>query len=483
MSSSSPHPQWATKFRAPGTELRCIRGKYYLYAVSSKYDPVKKRPKKITGPLLGSISESGGFKKSAKKSLSEKAASSVDPARISVREFGFASFLIHHNSLIYHNLSLFFPELVNTIIYLAYSRLVYNSPLRDIPLHISKSFLSLNDNFHYTEKFFAQALRDIGKMRNEAALYMKRFFPSSDFVLVDMTNIFSASDNIRFSKTGYNSDMIFDKQFNLMYLYSPSLMQPVFFRLFSGNIKEVRGFKLCLQESGLQNAVIIADKGFYSESNIALLLQEELNFIIPLKRNNSFIDYKKLERTNLAYFKFNERYIWVNSYQVGDQTLFLFKDEQLRVQEEKDYLDRVDKLPEEYSIGNFHQKAERFGTIALLTNIKEAQSDFIYTTYKSRNEVEVMFDGMKNVLNADRTYMQNEDALQGWMFVNHITLQWYYIIYSLLKEKDLLKKYSVRQFIKHLIEIKKVRINDSWFTEPITDLSAKMLKKLSIPIT
>lgn len=481
--SSSPHPQWATKFRSPGTELRCIKGKYYLYAVSSKYDPVKKRAKKITGPLLGSITESGGFKKSVKKSLSEKASQPVNPTRISVREFGFSSFLNQHNSSILHNLSRFFPDFVNTIIYLAYSRLVYNSPLRDIPLHISKSFLSVNDSFHYTEKFFAQALRDIGKMRNEVSLYLKSFFPPSDFVLVDMTHIFSASDNIRFSKAGYNSDMIFDRQFNLMYLYSPSLMQPVFFRLFPGNIKEVRGFKLCLQESGLNNSVVIADKGFYSESNIALLIGEELNFIIPLKRNNSFIDYKKLERTHLTYFKFNDRYIWVNSYEVGDQTLFLFKDEQLRVQEEKDYLDRVDKLPEEYNIGDFHQKAERFGTIALLTNIKKAQGDFIYTTYKSRNEVEIMFDGMKNVLHADRTYMQNEDALQGWMFINHVALQWYYIIYSMLKEKDLLKRYSVRQFIKHLVEIKKVRINDSWFIEPITDFSAKILNKLNIPIT
>lgn len=36
-----------------------------------------------------------------------------------------------------------------------------------------------------------------------------------------------------------------------------------------------------------------------------------------------------------------------------------------------------------------------------------------------------MFDGMKNVLEADHTYMQNEQTLQGWMFINHITLQWY----------------------------------------------------------
>ena len=49
--SKSPHPQWATDHRKPGTELRLIRGRYYLYAVSSQYDPVRKRAKKITGKI------------------------------------------------------------------------------------------------------------------------------------------------------------------------------------------------------------------------------------------------------------------------------------------------------------------------------------------------------------------------------------------------------------------------------------------------
>jgi transposase len=96
----------------------------------------------------------------------------------------------------------------------------------------------------------------------------------------------------------------------------------------------------------------------------------------------------------------------------------------------------------------FHQKAERFGTIALLSNVHNQDGQQIFTSYKSRNTIEVMFDGIKNVLHADRTYMQNEDALQGWMFVNHIALQWYYIIYNLLKKHKQLKRYSVTDFYK-----------------------------------
>jgi hypothetical protein len=36
-----------------------------------------------------------------------------------------------------------------------------------------------------------------------------------------------------------------------MYIYSPGLLQPVFYRLYPGNIREVKGFKTCLQETTL----------------------------------------------------------------------------------------------------------------------------------------------------------------------------------------------------------------------------------------
>ncbi|MDR2384708.1 MAG: hypothetical protein LBD80_03445 [Tannerella sp.] len=46
-----------------------LGGKYYLYEVSSKWDPEKKRSVKIIGKLLGKISESEGFVESEKAQL------------------------------------------------------------------------------------------------------------------------------------------------------------------------------------------------------------------------------------------------------------------------------------------------------------------------------------------------------------------------------------------------------------------------------
>ena len=55
------HPNWVLKHKKKGTEIRKISGQYYLYQVTSKWDPEKKRPRKITLGLIGAIKEDKGL--------------------------------------------------------------------------------------------------------------------------------------------------------------------------------------------------------------------------------------------------------------------------------------------------------------------------------------------------------------------------------------------------------------------------------------
>ena len=41
-----------------------------------------------------------------------------------------------------------------------------------------------------------------------------------------------------------------------------------------------------------------------------------------------------------------------------------------------------------------------------------------------------MFCSLKSELNADKSYMHNDESLEGWMFINHLSLQLYQSIYK-----------------------------------------------------
>lgn len=77
-------------------------------------------------------------------------------------------------------------------------------------------------------------------------------------------------------------------------------------------------------------------------------------------------------------------------------------------------------------------------------------------------------------------YIQKEETLNGWMFVNHIALQWYYIIYSLLAEQKLLSKYSVKHFITELKEHRKVLNNGEWIEENMLKATKKLFNQIKI---
>ncbi len=487
------HPEWATKFRRAGTELRLINGRYYLYEFKTVYDSARKRPRKISGKILGRITEKEGFMESDKGKLRKKAVTVFQPTVGPTREYGFSQYILDHFQEYYLEIEKVFPQTWQTVVLLAYCRLLYQSPIKNMPYHIGQSWLYEHwQPGAMTEKRISLILRELGRQREKAVSYMKAFIHEGEYLLADTTNILSKSSHIQLSKRGYNNKFDFEPQINTMYLYSTQSRMPVFYRLHGGNIKEVKAFRLTLKESGIHKAIIIGDKGFYSRENICALKAEQLEYIIPVKRDNSLLDYSEIKGNTFKrkgnYFQHEKRFIWHEEIVIAEEgigtqqgdKIFLFLDETLRLKEETDYLQRIATHPEEYSQDGYLENRDRFGTIGLISNVSDKTPDEIYIAYKSRMAIEEMFDSLKNVVDVDSTYMQNEDTLQGWMFINHIALQWYQQIYLLLKDKKLTSKYSVRDFLILLRDVRQVRINGQWYPTEITKAVAKLLDKMKI---
>src|SRR5690606_29813329 len=125
----------------------------------------------------------------------------------------------------------------------------------------------------------------------------------------------------------------------------------------------------------------------------------------------------------------------------------------------------------------FHKTAHTFGTFSILTNLSEKTPQEIYELYKSRMEVETAFDAFKNTLQADRTYMQNDQSLEGWMFINYLALLAYWRILKLLVSKELLSKVSIKDVLIHLSYIKKIRLNGEWHQAEVTNKTKKLFAK------
>ena len=139
MNKKTLHPEWALAHKRKGTELRLLQGKYYLYQVTSKWNPEKKRSVKITEKFLGRITEAEGFIESEKARLRRQ---QVQIERVQVKEYGIASAVEHLFTDTVSALKEFFPDCWQRLVALAYGRLVHQSPLKNMSFHYSHSYLS-----------------------------------------------------------------------------------------------------------------------------------------------------------------------------------------------------------------------------------------------------------------------------------------------------------------------------------------------------
>ncbi len=78
-----------------------------------------------------------------------------------------------------------------------------------------------------------------------------------------------------------------------LYLFSLSedTGLPLYYKQYIGSTHDVRAFADILKEVGIKSNhyTIIADKGFGSDEDFALLEHYKLNYLIPLKRGNRYV--------------------------------------------------------------------------------------------------------------------------------------------------------------------------------------------------
>ena len=472
------YPEWVEKQRKPGTSIHCIRGKYYLYEVSSVYDKEKKRARAITGAYLGRITEEGLIPPRAKQQESV--------GKYSVKEFGASAVLLEMGTQIHAKLKEVFPKEADEMMVLAILRLVESSPFKRIGLLYERSYLSeLFPGLPMSSSSLSGFLRSVGSNREKIVQFMSGMVGGSEHILFDGTSIITKSENMEINRLGYNSHRQYDPQINLLYAFSCEQRQPVYYRIVPGNVRDVSSFRHAVNESGIRDVTVIADKGFGSKANFNMLESEGIRYIVPLRRNNGAFDRSKLKTGDKSsfdgHFMFQKRVIWYYEYKLDGARYIVFQDSSLRTEEEKDYLQRVEAQHENYTMESYLERQYDFGTILFRTNRMDSPED-IYKLYKARIEIEQTFDFLKNLLETDVIYLQDKYAAEGWAFINHLSLLLAYLIYDRLRTANLLSKFSIADFLSHLKYIHKINIKNSWVLSEISAKTQKLLDALNISI-
>jgi hypothetical protein len=490
------HPDWVLKHKQPNTEIKAIKGRYYLYGVKSVYNKATKRSQKVSLGILGSITKEQGFVASQKRVLQEKSEKTYHNKAALALEYGLSKWLLTALSTdnMLGELQKHFPNLWLFIVLMVYCRVGYQSPLKNVSFYLAQSDLQnlLGWQENLSDQKVSDMLFELGCDTKAIHAFLQPKDSQKRTVLIDATDIVLQSQHIPLAQKGYNSDMNFQSQFVLLYLYDANSLKPLYYRILPGNIREVSAMKNTLTIAGLEQCVYIADKGFFSQANIEELERLKMQYIIPLKRNNALIPYDKItdiEQTD-DYFEFAKRFIFHTPTRKHESVnIELFLDGKLKEQEKTDYLKRIQTLPENFSKPAFNDKIKTMGTLAIMHNTTLNPKE-IYLEYKTRGQIEQFFDHLKNTLDASASNMQREESLNAWIFINHISMTIIYQLYLTLKTTPLNKKhklnhkYSIDDTIQHLKSIQKIQFapNDYFIAEQ-NKLTKTLLLKLKIPIT
>lgn len=465
-----------------GSEIKFINGNYYLYKVSSRWNKEKKRAEKISGEFIGRITPEGLLTRST-------GTPQILAKSVSVKEYGASHYLYKEHTDILQALQTHFPDWHKELFVLSAYRLLHHAPLKNMPLYYEQSFLSeLLPAAQLSDKNITALLRSVGSQREQIVNCLKALMKGNSFILLDVTHITSFSEELDLAQVGYNSQRTFDPQVNLFFMFSTDLSLPVYYRLLPGNVRDVSAMKLSILESGLQNIIIVADKGFCSQKNIADLDEAQLMYLLPLRRNSSLVNYTALHTNKgqqLQYFLYKQQPIWYYTTQLPDnKRIIVFVNDYLKATEKQDFIRRIENQTKGYDMDTFYQKQDAFGSLALLTNLSDDyQPEQIYQRYKTRTHIEQLFDAFKNILHADRTYMRGGAEMEAWLFINFMATVFYYQLYKILTERRLLKKYTPKDILLHLSGIKALKINQNWEIAEIPKKTAELIVKIEKPIT
>jgi transposase len=412
---------------AKGLEVKYLNSNYYVYRSTSYRDKnLRKARKKST--YIGRLDRERGLIQS-----SQKYRSNVYPK--SMKTYGDAMLL---------NIALkdFIPLLKENfdfwedIYALALVRIYGYVPLKRARLRWQKLHNSFNINPNLEPKHLSEIHKIIGSDKISQNNIFRSLLTASENFAYDISAIITRS-SINISDIGYNKEMSYALQIELILISSTETKLPALVRIVPESIRDVETLRTSVEDIGIEKITFIMDRGIFSEDNVRELVRKKISFVVPTKRN-SFI-YGKIKETMNEHFFYRERLIKCSKKRWSLFFLYLYEDNELKKEEEEAIYKEYDENIIDYA--EFRERLDKAGRILIISNLNKDCKE-IFEMYKSRDVVEKHFDIAKNMLKADILYLRDDYSIFGHIFVSFLSLYGYCKIENMLRERSLLDKIS-----------------------------------------
>ena len=419
-------------------ELKVIGGHYYIYIAKGVWDRTKKKAVKKT-VLLGSIDGNGVFREKRPKRIFSSSM---------VYEYG--------NSQLVWNLCQDVYRIMekhpyrNQIMAMAIVKAIDPMPLRLVSSRFQKLYISRTLKTDLDPDELSRILGYAGNHFPDLYDMFRKVMEPGGLLFYDMTSIISYSKNLKLAEKGYNADHEHENQITVIMAFSVKSWVPVAVDVFYGSIKDIKSLGYFIDRFRDQDIGFIMDRGLFSENVIKDMKRIGMHYIVPLRRNSNMVPDR---------VKFNSAFIYngrpVQSFRRSSRIgyIYIFQDPVMRSEEESSILREVASSGRDMEY--FEEKKRRLGTFAIVSDLDQSPS-YIYEQYKSREEVEQVFDTMKGDLESDKTYLRDNEKVRGFFFIVFLALRITFSILKVLKDHDLLGKMSVNEVIFELSKMERI---------------------------
>jgi hypothetical protein len=447
-------------------EIKTRGLKHYVYESTTHWDCILKKRVK-TSRYKGKLDPQQGL-------IESQGMRELDEPVRNVTEYGNAMLLRAAMDDLKPLLISAFPDNWEAIYALSMIRVCGNVPLKRSKVVWEKLY---NPDAIYPNMnpgAVSKLLHTVGIDREAQDIVFRGILDHSDQLIYDLSTMFSRSMSILQAEKGYNKDKIHLPQINLALLCSADTGFPTMIKSVPGSVRDITTLSNTIKEMDIEGKTLILDRGFFSEDVIKELLDAKIDFVLPTRRNSHYYNV----RIHLTeHFQYHKRLIECGKRKVDEIFLYKFEDLDLKLEETKTLYQRLDEG--RIDKNEFREKLKKVGTILILSS-RDMPEQEMYELYKKRERVEKMFDTYKNVLDADRLYLQDDESVFGHVFISFLSLYAYCRLEGLLKNAELNRKMSPMDLLLQYSKVYHVQIGDRALISEVPKKVMDLDKRLGI---